>query len=328
MAHACANAFVHPTAVMSTVFLCHASQDKKLLRRIANDLRQHAVEVWFDEERIRVGDSLRESVEGGLERADYVLIALSRSAARSAWVRRELSAAFAIEASRRRTVILPILVEQVSLPPFLRDKKYADFSRNYAKGLRELLHALAETPPQQQYGLETNRCRIYVDLVRCDGSLARYHKRQIQTCLSDGISLITEAYFSDGVISHFRTSPGRIRRIWREMNATWVEVMLSRSLRKGEKIVRTLDCLYERSFLATSELWEQVQHHPSRNLEIAIRFPKSRPPKTWQALEKRGPDRIPLPSAKLRVVVDRKPALRLFVRSPRILSSYVIEWTW
>lgn len=312
---------------MSTVFLCHSTSDKRLLRKVAADLRHYSIDVWFDEENIHVGDSLRQSIEHGLDKADYVLVALSKRAIHSEWVQRELSAAFAVEASRGEKVILPILLEKTRLPTFLKDKKYADFSQHYSTGLRELLDALLERTGSQQLGLETDRCSIRLDLIRRDGRLARYTKRHVQSCMIDGVIKVVDGLLSDGAISDIRTTPGKIGRIWREMNTTYVETRLNKRLLQGDKITRTVTCLFRDSFTRREEFWEQLQHHPSRNLEISIRFPKTRPPKRSDAFEKRGPDRLPI-KERLNVSICGNPGLRLRVRSPRLLSSYVIRWTW
>lgn len=91
---------------MKKVFICHSSKDKKLIRKLADALEQHGVRVWLDEREILVGDPLRETIELGLSDADYVIVALSKTALKSTWVRKELSAAFAIENERDSKVIL------------------------------------------------------------------------------------------------------------------------------------------------------------------------------------------------------------------------------
>src|ERR1041384_3142472 len=104
---------------MSRVFLCHASSDKPFIRKLCNDLRHHGHDVWLDEEAIRVGDSLREAIEKGLEESDFVAIALSRNSIARPWIKRELNAAFVMEEKRRRKVILPLLLDSVKVPLFL-----------------------------------------------------------------------------------------------------------------------------------------------------------------------------------------------------------------
>jgi len=60
------------------VFICHASEDKKVLvRPLAEALRERNIDVWYDEFSLRVGDSLRQSIDRGLKAARYGIVVLS-----------------------------------------------------------------------------------------------------------------------------------------------------------------------------------------------------------------------------------------------------------
>src|SRR5688572_21863802 len=98
------------------VFLSHTSADKVFVRRLAGDLKAHRVGVWLDEWEMRVGDSLTERIQQGIEESAYLAVVLSPRSVDSAWVRRELSAAFAAELERRRVFVLPILAEDCDIP--------------------------------------------------------------------------------------------------------------------------------------------------------------------------------------------------------------------
>ena len=46
-------------------FVCHASEDKDdVVRPLAERLREQHIEVWYDEFSLKMGDSLRRSIEG------------------------------------------------------------------------------------------------------------------------------------------------------------------------------------------------------------------------------------------------------------------------
>ena len=40
---------------MSSIFLCHSSQDKFFVRKLAEALRNEGVRVWLDEAEIKIG---------------------------------------------------------------------------------------------------------------------------------------------------------------------------------------------------------------------------------------------------------------------------------
>lgn len=123
-------------------FLSHSSMDKPFIRQLAADLTANEVDVWLDEQRIRVGDSIPDKIAQGLAGSDFFLIAMSQHSENSAWVQKELNNALVNEVQRRKVHILPLKLDESSMPPAIADKKYADFSKSYKAGLYGLLNAL------------------------------------------------------------------------------------------------------------------------------------------------------------------------------------------
>jgi hypothetical protein len=123
-------------------FLSHSSTDKTFIRQLAADLTANGINVWLDEQRIRVGDSIPEKIAQGLAESDYFLIGMSQKASESAWVQKELNNALMSEVQRRKVHVLPLKLDDTQMPPIISDKKYADFSKSYKNGLDELLTAL------------------------------------------------------------------------------------------------------------------------------------------------------------------------------------------
>jgi hypothetical protein len=123
-------------------FLSHSSADKPFIRQLAADLTSNGIDVWLDEQRIRVGDSIPEAIAQGLAESDYFLIGISHNSTNSAWVQKELNNALVTEVQRRNVHILPLKLDATDMPKIISDKKYADFSKSYKAGLEELLRAL------------------------------------------------------------------------------------------------------------------------------------------------------------------------------------------
>ena len=113
---------------MSTVFLSHSHADKPFARKLAASLRAAGHGVWIDEAEINIGDSLVEKIREGLDQVDYVAAILSSASIDSPWVTRELDIASNREIEEGRVVVLPLIVEQVDLPGFLKGKFYGDFT--------------------------------------------------------------------------------------------------------------------------------------------------------------------------------------------------------
>ncbi len=133
--------------VQRDVFLSYSSQDRGFAERLAGDLVAHGLRVWWDRWEMQVGDSLISKIQEGIQTSSWLAILLSPNSIGSNWVKRELASALAEEISSDRVRVLPLLLASCELPPFLRDKLYADFRESYETGLDALLRRLA--PPFQ-----------------------------------------------------------------------------------------------------------------------------------------------------------------------------------
>ncbi len=47
------------------VFISHASEDKDWVKGLVSSLDLEGVSVWYDEQQLKVGDSLREAIDMG-----------------------------------------------------------------------------------------------------------------------------------------------------------------------------------------------------------------------------------------------------------------------
>jgi len=91
------------------VFICHAGEDKdSFVRPLALKLRQHRVEVWYDEFSLVAGMSLRRSIDMGLARSRFGVVVLSPSFFGKNWPEWELSGLVQRHLSGSRNVLLPI----------------------------------------------------------------------------------------------------------------------------------------------------------------------------------------------------------------------------
>ena len=80
------------------VFICHASEDKDdFVRPLAEALRAHHIEVWYDEFSLRVGDGLRQAIDRGLVNSQFGIVVLSPAFFRKRWTQRELNGLVARE---------------------------------------------------------------------------------------------------------------------------------------------------------------------------------------------------------------------------------------
>ncbi len=170
---------------MSSIFLSHSHQDKLFARNLAADLRHAGHTVWIDEGEIRVGDSLVEKIREGLDRVDFVAAILSEASIGSEWVKRELDIASNREIDEKRVMVLPLLLEDVELPGFLRGKYYADFRKVDAHGvaLEKLLDALGSVEPPPKYKHE-ELAILREQLNQAKAVIAHHSREQVRKSLA------------------------------------------------------------------------------------------------------------------------------------------------
>jgi hypothetical protein len=125
------------------LFMSHSSLDKWFVNKVADDLKSLGHDVWLDERDIKVGQSIPQAIQKGINEADYVILFLSTNSVFSKWVEVEWVTKFMSEVESGSVKILPALIESCEVPPLLKIKKYADFTKSYDQALRDLLDAIA-----------------------------------------------------------------------------------------------------------------------------------------------------------------------------------------
>lgn len=109
------------------LFISHASEDKEdLVRPLAVALEKLGVKVWYDEFTLKIGDSLRRSIDWGLSNSRFGTVVLSSSFFSKNWTQYELDGMTAKEMDGRK-MILPIWhkvtkSEVIKFSPTLADK--------------------------------------------------------------------------------------------------------------------------------------------------------------------------------------------------------------
>ena len=118
------------------LFISYASEDKiNFVQPLANRLRKLGIKIWYDQFNMKIGDSLKESIENGIVHSKYGIVVLSKSFFQKEWTRLELNTLFSKETFYSEKVILPIWLdiskeEIFSNSPFMADKLAITASKN------------------------------------------------------------------------------------------------------------------------------------------------------------------------------------------------------
>jgi hypothetical protein len=109
------------------VFISHASEDKaEVVRPLAEVLQSHGLEVWYDEFELKIGMSLRRTIDKGIASSRFGVVVMSKAFFGKGWTNYELDGIVTRSVTAEQTV-LPIWhnvskQEVMGYSPSLADK--------------------------------------------------------------------------------------------------------------------------------------------------------------------------------------------------------------
>jgi len=125
-----------------SVFISYSSHDKDFVLRLTKDLVDNNINCWLDEWEIKVGDSILDKIDIGLEKSNFLVVVISSNSLNSKWVEREWKVKYWDEVNTGKIIVLPALIEDCEIPKLLKNKKYADFRKRYIRGANELISSI------------------------------------------------------------------------------------------------------------------------------------------------------------------------------------------
>jgi len=126
------------------VFISYSQRDKKYADLIANRLREAGHEVWYDTWTLKAGDNLLNKINEGIKEAQALIVIISKHSLRSKWVMHEFSALAFGDISGRKSRIIPVLIDNSSVPEYLARYVYVDLTIDEEAGLQNIVRALAQ----------------------------------------------------------------------------------------------------------------------------------------------------------------------------------------
>jgi len=210
-------------------FISHASEDKySIVRPIALLLKKKGLKIWYDEFSLKVGDSIRESIDLGLKNSRFGIIIFSKNFIRKKWSIYELNGLTEIDI-KRSGVILPIWhnIDKKEMlkfsPPFAN--KYAIISNGLTNNT--IINKLLETLGEDNYSLNNNNKLIKSKkkriLTESDRSLGYYTilSEQTDKIIDTKTTIIKtkliispiEKTFSEFEFNHWQDKKGKIELI-------------------------------------------------------------------------------------------------------------------
>ncbi len=120
-----------PTERKLRVFLCHASQDKPVVRELYQRLlTEDWIDPWLDKEKLLPGQDWDLEIEKAVETADVVIVCVSStSVEKEGYLQKELRKVLniALEKPEGEIFVLPVRLDHCAIPRQLRDKQFLDY---------------------------------------------------------------------------------------------------------------------------------------------------------------------------------------------------------
>jgi len=140
------------------IFISYVSEDKNLVAEpLAKELRRRGLRVWFDAFELKLGDSLRQSIDMGISLSRFGVVILSPSFFGKRWTELELSGLSQLEMDGRK-VILPVWYNLSAAAvrrrsPTLADRRAADWSQGLDAVVRAIVQVV-RPPGADRAGLD------------------------------------------------------------------------------------------------------------------------------------------------------------------------------
>lgn len=126
-----------------SVFLCHASGDKPVVRDLYETLQRDGFDPWLDEENLLPGQDWNYEISRAVRNSDVVLVCLSEdSVSKTGYVQKEIKFALDVadEQPEGAIFIIPVKLEECDVPDRLSTWQWVNL--NEAGGYERLVAAL------------------------------------------------------------------------------------------------------------------------------------------------------------------------------------------
>lgn len=128
------------------VFLCHASEDKPLVRTLCSRLKKDGFSPWLDEDELLPGQDWQIEIKKAVRAAGAVVVCLSpRSTTKEGYLQRELRYVLDIadEKPEGTIFVIPVKFENCEIPERLSSLQWVQYSDEGYDRLRRALQLRA-----------------------------------------------------------------------------------------------------------------------------------------------------------------------------------------
>jgi TIR domain-containing protein len=123
------------------LFLSYSTNDKRLANKIYRWLRRQGLTVWIDRVEMKPGEKLLPKIEKAIKKADFLVVIITKNSNRSSWVKKEIKFSIARELTKKKFTILPIVLNNSTIPPSLEDRLWIRIDSNIS-GIDKIISSI------------------------------------------------------------------------------------------------------------------------------------------------------------------------------------------
>lgn len=136
--------------MVPNVFISYNTKDRSIASEIATFLAADNINVWFDEWKVTLGDSLINEVQVGLECSHFIFL-ISKNISSSKFQKRESQSTLARFIQKGSPKIIPIILDDSEPPALLTDIKNWKYEGGTERDREWIIKSITGKLPSQNF---------------------------------------------------------------------------------------------------------------------------------------------------------------------------------
>ena len=199
--------------------------------------------------------------------------------------------------------------------------------RYLMRGVRSVHGLLARGREQGIYDVLEHH--TVLELKDTRGEVAVLKRRQKVRFLQSYVAAITDHAWGDGeIFAEYHCSPGVPVDFYQDGSRHTVLISLRESKSRGDVLKFVIRRKIVGGFCKNDECWETEVYHRTRDLSVAIIFPRGRRCRRATVTQRSTSKTVALGPKHLRFLADGRQQLTWEIRKPRLHDRYSLGWEW
>lgn len=161
------------------------------------------------------------------------------------------------------------------------------------------------------------------------GKNAVHIKRQEVVYLSNPVFAIQDQVWGDGdIFADYQCTPGTAVDHYQDGYRWKVLISLRENRSRGDKEELIIQRTIKNGFVAEHNTFGVIIDHPTRQLSLAVKFPKERQPRNIYLIEQNSKRAKRVASSDSQYLPHGQVQYACHIARPRLFEHYTMKWVW